>query len=205
MKSINMILEHPTSLFALIGALILIVLLLKIKKVKFTTRMITQIGVAVALTTVLSFFKVYTMPQGGQVDIGSMLPIILMALFYGPEVGFLTGFIYCIISLILDPQVYYPVQVLFDYPLAFMALGLAGYFKNNKYLGVVIAIFTRFLFHFISGVVFFGEYAQPGQSVYMYSLLYNGTYLGVDAIICLIIIAFLPIKRLYTIINKSSY
>lgn len=204
-KSISKLLEKPSLLYAIVGALILIILLLKIKKVKFNTKMITQIGIAVALATVLSFFKVLTLPQGGQVDIGGMLPIIIMALLYGPEVGFLTGFIYCLISLVLDPQIYYPVQVLFDYPLAFMALGLAGYFKNNKYLATIIAIFTRFIFHFISGVVFFGEYAKAGQSAYMYSFLYNGSYLGVDAIICLVIISLIPMKQLYTIAKQTNY
>ena len=204
-KSITEISKNPTSLFALIGVLILIILLLRIKKVKFSTKLIAQIGLAVALTTVLSLFKIYKLPQGGSVTIGSMLPIIIMALFYGPEVGFLTGFLYSIISLIIDPQMYYPVQVLFDYPLAFMALGLAGYFKNNKYLGTVIAILVRFIFHYISGVVFFAEYAPAGQSVYIYSLLYNGSFLGVDAIICLVILTVLPLKQLYTITKQSNY
>ena len=51
---------------------------------------------------------------------------MLIAFAYGPEVGFLAGFAYGILNLLLNPYILHPVQVLFDYPLPFMALGLWG-------------------------------------------------------------------------------
>ena len=86
-----------------------------------------------ALATILDMFKLTKLPNGGSVTLGAMVPIILMALLYGPEVGFLTGFLYGLIKLILGPYILHPLQVLFDYPLPFMALGLAGYFKTTKF------------------------------------------------------------------------
>lgn len=202
-KNIGEILKHPTSLAALLAVIILIIAAIKVKKVKLDTHMIAQIGIALALATVLKVFRIYHFPQGGSVTLGSMIPILLMALFYGPEVGFLTGFLYGIITLIMDPYILQPVQVLFDYPLPFMALGLAGYFRKNKIVATIIAVFVRFICHFISGVLFFGSYAPKGQSAVVYSFLSNGMLIGVEGAICVVIMAVLPVKQLYSIAVKE--
>lgn len=194
---------HPSSIFALIALVIFILFIAKIKKIKFNTHLITQIGIALALATILKIFRIYHLPQGGSVTLGSMVPILLMAFLYGPEIGYLTGFLYGIITLILDPYILQPVQVLFDYPLPFMALGLAGYFKNRKLIGTTIAILGRFICHFISGVLFFGSFAPKGMSPVVYSLFLNGNFMLLEGIICLVIISVLPIKNLEHILNKN--
>lgn len=192
--------KSPIALFALLGVLILIFAVLKFRKIKFTTQMITLIGLSIALSTVLQFITILKLPQGGSVTAGSMVPIILIALFYGPEVGFLTGFLFGIINFIVTPYALHPVQVLFDYPLPFMAIGIVGYFKGRDIkvilAGVVLAMTARFACHFISGVVFFGSYAPEGTSVYLYSLIYNGSYMGIETIISCVIIGILPLRRL---------
>lgn len=203
-KSFSKILAHPYSILTLIGVIIILLVLLNVKKIKLTPRLMTQIGLALALATILNMFKITELPSGGAITPGAMVPIILVALLYGPEVGFLTGFLYGLISLVLGPYILHPVQVLFDYPLPFMALGLAGYFKNKKLLGTIVAIIGRFIFHFISGIVFWGANAPDTMSPYLYSLVYNGIYLGANAIICIVIIQLLPISNLYTILNRNS-
>lgn len=199
-ERITEITKNPVAIFALLGVLLLIYGVLKIRKIKITTRMITLIGISIAAATVLQFITVLKLPQGGSVTAGSMVPIILIALFYGPEVGILTGFLFGIINFIVSPFAMHPVQVLFDYPLPFMAIGIVGYFRSLNIKGILIgvtfAMFARFACHFISGVVFFGSYAPEGTSAYLYSLLYNGSYMGVETIISCVIIALLPIKRL---------
>jgi thiamine transporter len=199
-ERITEITKNPIAIFALLGVLLLIYGVLKIREIKITTRMMTLIGISIASATVLQFITILKLPQGGSVTAGSMVPIILIALFYGPEVGILTGFLFGIINFIVSPFALHPVQVLFDYPLPFMAIGLVGYFRSFKIkgllIGVTLAMFARFACHFISGVVFFGSYAPEGTSVYLYSLLYNGSYMGVETIISCVIIALLPIKRL---------
>jgi thiamine transporter len=203
-ENITEIFKHPTSLAALLGVILLIGFLMKTRKVKLDVRIITQIGLALALATVLKIFRLYHFPQGGSITLGSMIPILLISLFYGPETGFLTGFLYGIITLLLDPYVLHPVQVLFDYPLPFMVLGLAGYFKENKILGTVAAVFARFLCHFISGYVFFGSYAPQGTSPFVYSLMVNGIHMGVEGIICVVIMVLLPVPTLYSILNRKK-
>lgn len=202
-QNISEIIKHPTSIFALLATIIIFIFIAKVRKVKFNTRLIAQIGIALALATVLKVFRIYHLPQGGSITLGSMIPILLLSIFYGPEVGFITGFLYGIITLILDPYILHPVQVLFDYPLPFMALGLAGYFKNNKVLGTVVALVGRFSCHFISGVVFFGSYAPKGMSPAVYSLMVNGIFIGIEGAICIMIMIFLPVERLKHILSRD--
>lgn len=204
-ENLSEILKHPTSIITLIGVLILILAFIKIKKVKISTRITTQIGIALALSAVLQIFRLYHFPQGGSVTLGSMVPILIIALVYGPEIGFLTGFLHGILTLFLDPYILHPVQLLFDYPLPSMALGLAGYFKSNKMLGSIVSIFVKFLFHFISGVVFFGSFAPKGMSAVVYSLVVNGSFMIVEGGICVFLIALLPIKMLKKNINSGNY
>lgn len=207
-ERITEITKNPTAIFALLGVLVLIFAIFNIKKIKFTTRMITLIGISMAASTVLQFITIIKLSQGGSVTAASMVPIILIALIYGSEVGILTGFLFGIINFIVSPFALHPVQVLFDYPLPFMAIGLVGYFRSLSIrgilIGVILAMFVRFACHFISGVVFFGSYAPEGTSVYLYSLLYNGSYMGMETIITFVVIALLPIKRLSKqVLNES--
>lgn len=203
LKNLLTIKESPTTIFALVGIIILILFILKMRKVKLTTRLITQIGLALALGTVLKMFTLWKMPQGGSVTFGSMVPILLIGYFYGPEIGILTGFLFGLIDFILGPYILHPVQVMFDYILPFMSLGLTGYFRNNRYLGTFIAVFGRFVCHVISGVVFFAEFAK-GSSPLLYSIGYNGSFLGVDLIICLVIMAILPVNQIYGVLNRKE-
>lgn len=196
MDKMTAILASPTSIAALAALFVFIFALLRMKKVTLTTRMMTHIGLALALAAVLHTVRLYHLPQGGSITLGSMVPILLMAMYYGAEVGYLTGFLYGMINLVQDPYILHPIQVLFDYPLPFMALGLAGYFKERMVIGTAMAVLGRFLCHFISGVVFFASYAPPNMSPYVYSLVFNGSYLVPELAICLIIMRVLPVKRL---------
>lgn len=201
--NIATIAASPTTILILVGVILLVVALMRMKKVNFSARMMAHIGLALALAAILHAFKLYHMPQGGSVTLGSMIPILLIAFFYGAETGYLTGFLYGMINLIQDPFILHPVQVLFDYPLPFMALGLAGYFKGRYLVGTVVGIIGRFLFHFISGIVFFASYAPPGVSPYLYSFLFNASYLGVECIICLVLMRVLPIERIEMTIRRQ--
>lgn len=202
-KNIADILAKPAALAALAGVIILTVTLLRVKKVRITPKLTAQIGIAIALSLVLNMFKIYRLPQGGSITLGGMVPILLIAMIYGPEAGFLTGLLYGILDLILEPYIVHPIQLLFDYPLPFMALGIAGYFKHNKLLGTVVAVFARFIFHFVSGFVFFADYSQNMGPV-LYSLVYNGSFLAIDGLICLVIIGILPIDRLRHIAKAQA-
>jgi thiamine transporter len=75
------------------------------------------------------------------------------------------------------------VQFVLEYPIAFGVIGLAGLFKRNELLGAVVGLGLRFLAHMIAGVVFWSEYAPPGMSPLIYSIIYNGSYMLPEIII----------------------
>jgi thiamine transporter len=161
---------------------------------KFDTRVLAEMAIAIALATVLSYIKIFSMPYGGSVTLGSMVPILLISFRRDVKIGVITGVIYGLVQMILDGWFYSPVGMALDYPIAFGVLGLAALFKKQPILGVVIAMVGRFLSHFISGVVFFGIYAPEGMSPVLYSAIYNGGYMLPELIISAILI-YLLIQR----------
>lgn len=161
---------------------------------KSQTRIIAEIVVAVALAYVLNLIVLFRMPQGGSVTAVSMVPILWLALRRGPKIGVLGGIVFGLVDMFPEPFIVHPVQFLLDYPLAFGALGLAGFFRGHPLLGVVAGILGRFVSHFISGIVFFATYAPAGMNPALYSAIYNGSYLIVELILS-IIVMFVLVKR----------
>lgn len=163
------------------------------KKVRWDARSLAQAAMCIALSYILSCFRLFRFEFGGSITLFSMLPVILCALAQGPARGLVIGCAYGLLQLIQDFYISHPMQLLLDYPLAFAMLGLAGL---AKYLplpqraklpaAVLIAACGRFAMHLISGAVFFGSYAAPGQSALAYSFIYNIGYMGPDAALCLI-------------------
>ena len=170
-------------------------------KQKFSTRLIAHIGLVLGLSTVLNMITIFTLPNGGSITLGSMVPIILIGFLYGPSIGFLTGGLFGVINLMLGAYIVHPIQLLLDYPLAFMVLGFASFFKNHRAIGTLLGVFLRFVCHVISGVVFFGSFTPEGMSPLLYSIAYNGSYMAIEAIITMVIISLLPVKRLKDILN----
>ncbi|MGB9812343.1 MAG: energy-coupled thiamine transporter ThiT [Thermovenabulum sp.] len=152
-------------------------------------------AIMIAISLILSFVKIFQAPYGGSITLGSMVPIILYSLRNGPFAGIVAGIAYGLLQLIIEPYIVHPVQVILDYPLAFGLLGLSGFFKNNVFLGSFLGIFGRFVSHFLSGVVFFASYAPKGMNVFLYSALYNGSYLLPEFIITFIVLRFVLYNR----------
>ncbi|MCC5910127.1 MAG: energy-coupled thiamine transporter ThiT [Clostridiaceae bacterium] len=158
---------------------------------KFDTKIIVYGSLCVALSFVLSYIRIYRFPQGGSITPAAMLPLILYAVMFGPLPGIIAGFAFGMLRLMQDPYIIHWAQFFLDYPLAYGALGLAGFYRKNLAVSCVLAGFGRFLMSFLSGVLFFGIYAPEGMNVWLYSLTVNGIGIGVNTLIC-IVIAFLP-------------
>ena len=168
---------------------------------RWTTRMLANAALCIALAFVLSYIRLYKLPQGGSITLASMLPIFLFAYAYGVAPGMLVGAAFGILQFIQDAYFVHPIELLLDYPLAFALLGLAGLanrFSDKWGLipGIILGTFGRFVCAFLSGVIFFGMYAPEGQSVLVYSAVYNGFYLIPEAIICIVLAMVPQIRRL---------
>ncbi len=153
-------------------------------------RLIAEVGVTIALAGVLHMVKLWQMPQGGSITLGTMVPLFILALRRGAMAGLIAGALYGFFEgwiLSGGKNFYHPVQVLLDYPLAFGLTGLAGFFPRWPAFGVVVGSVARYASHVISGVVFFAQYAPKGQPVLLYSLGYNAFYLGPDFLIAIVL------------------
>lgn len=168
------------------------------------TSKLVNISLMIALAFLLSNLRLYHFPQGGAITTGAMVPLILISFRYGAKEGALAGFLFGMFQIIQDPFILHPVQVLFDYPLPFMAMGLAGFFPQRMFLATALAFAVRFACHFISGVVFFASYAPEGVSPIIYSLTVNATYIVPEMLICCAILKFLPVERLLAAMDKNS-
>jgi thiamine transporter len=159
------------------------------------TEMILFIAMANALYLVSRFYlPFFHFPEGGSITIGSMVPLLWFALRRGPRWGVEAGVIYGLVHMVISGDIYYPTQIVLDYPLAFGALGLAGAFRDRPVIGVGVGIIGRFVCHFVSGVIFFGQYAWPGWNPIAYSAVYNASYLIPEFMISAIVI-FILLKR----------
>jgi thiamine transporter len=89
--------------------------------------------------------------------------------------------------------------VALDYPLAFGVLGLAGFFQNQPPLGATVGITGRFAMHFIAGVVYWAPLYAPKLNPFVYSAVYNGSYLVPELIVSGIIIYLLQKSKVLRI------
>jgi len=143
---------------------------------------------------VLSNIKIYQLPYGGSITLGSMVPLFLIAFRRGPVVGIFTGAVHEMVQLALQPYILNPAQLLLDYPLPFACIGLAGFFRRALMMGVSIGVVGRFLSHWISGIVFWYMFTPEGITPMLYSTIYNGSYMAGELIVSAIIIHLL-LKR----------
>ena len=164
----------------------------KAEETKILAEMIVFIALANVLYIISKFyFPFLHLPQGGSVTLASMVPLFWFALRRGLRWGVEAGIVYGLVHMVISGDIYYPTQIILDYPLAFGALGLAGAFRKRPVIGVGVGMLGRFICHFISGVAFFGQYAWEGWNVYAYSAAYNATYLVPEFIVSAIILFIL--------------
>ncbi len=153
----------------------------------------------IGLSSVLSLFIIFSMPQGGSITLGSMVPIFVLSLRRGPKVGMLAGACLGIIILAIQPFVYNAVQLLLDYPLAFGALGLCGFLPRWPVAGVGIGIAARFISHYVSGVLFFCGSNTTSMICPVYSAYYNASYLVPEFFISAAIVLVLARRGVLTV------
>ncbi|MCR5733254.1 MAG: energy-coupled thiamine transporter ThiT [Lachnospiraceae bacterium] len=181
-------------------------------KHRMDTRQLAFSAIAMALGMITSFIKLLSMPMGGSVTLFSMLFITLIGYWFGLSAGLTTAIAYGILQILAGPYIISIPQLLTDYILAFGALGLSGLFCGKKFIcvnekknstytisglvpGYIIAVLCRLFFSTLSGVIFFGSYAPdnfPNPTVY--SLVYNGSYMGLELLLTVIVISLPPVS-----------
>ena len=172
-----------------------------------TTKKLVFSAMGIALALVTSYLKLWDMPMGGSVTLLSMLFVTLIGYWFGAKYGLLTGAAFGLLQFIIHPYMLSLPQVILDYPLAFGALGLSGFFRNHKYglqLGYLVGVCGRFVFSTLSGVIFFASYAPEGMNPWVYSIVYQGSYLGTEALLTFIIIMLPPVGRALKLVKLQA-
>ena len=171
------------------------------EKKKMGTRQLVFCAMAMALAFITSYLKLFNMPWGGSVTLCSMLFIVLVANWYGPKTGVLVGLAYGILQFIQEPYVLSFFQVCCDYILAFAALGVAGFFAKSKHgllKGYIAAVIARGAFHALGGYLYWMDYMPdnfPKALTSVYPIVYNYSYLLVEAVITVIVISIPTVSK----------
>lgn len=213
------------------------------------TKRLTESAMLIALAVVLEIVGrtvIPPMPFGGQLTLVSMLPIVLISYRHGVKWGITAGFAYSLVQMALGADTvtaaFQPgyfgdgtqilnavIMCLFDYVLAYSALGLGGCFRDkvkNKgislMLGSLVALSARYLCHIVSGYVLFAGWAEwfftqegfpawgaalvsslsPEMLGLTYSVVYNGMYM-VPEILLTAVVAVL-VARIPRIVVKEA-
>ena len=188
-------------------ALLILISTLAGKKKTVNAKQLAFAAGALALAIVTSYIKLFHLPMGGSVTLFSMFFVTLIGYWYGPAVGLMAGVAYGLLQMILDPYIVSIPQMLIDYPFAFGALGLAGFFsekKNGMIIGYIVSVLGRFVFSVLSGVIFFGMYAPEGMSPLVYAIVYNGSYLATEAAITIILLCVPAVKKALATIKTQA-
>lgn len=158
---------------------------------------IVEGGIFIALSMILDYIKIWKMPQGGSVTALAMLPLILYSQKWGIKNGLLASTTFGVLKFLLSGGFsLHPLSIVFDYLVGFGVLEFAGAFRGNKEkatLGAALAIFLRFVSVFISGAFVWYIYAPEGMNPYLYSFIYNITYMGPELLLtCIVLYVIYP-------------
>jgi thiamine transporter len=181
--------------------------------------LLVEIAIFAALGFVLDFVA-FKMPQGGSVSL-VMIPIVLMAFRRGVLAGIITGLLIGLLQIVSGLISVTPLsfsfvvmQVILDYLIAYGVVGFAGLLrpqylnfvhqqKRGKMISIIVSAvligsLLRYITHVITGIFFFGMYAEEGANLFIYSSIYNATYMIpvflLTAVVCALL--FLAAPRL---------
>ena len=200
-----------------IAALIIALVLICIFNKKYTTTEIAYAGVCLAASFALSFIKVSPVQYGGSITLASFVPLLIYAYKFGPVKGTIAGIILGLFNFISDPYILTPLTFFLDYILAFASIGLMGFAPMlgklpqwaKVTIGTVIVYVARFIFHLVSGFVYFAEDAIwadiPTPNMFVYSFVYQCVYLPADCVIAVgVLLALVKTKTLDKLLDMMT-
>ena len=171
---------------------------------KLNVRMLCEGAVFIAIALILGQLRLYEFPNGGSISL-EMLPMFIFITRWGFRNGLVGCFAFGVLQIFVEGAISWGwVSMILDFILAFGVMGLGGLFKGKIYPASVVAAVARFIVHFISGITVY-RILVPTElfnltftNPWIYSLAYNGSYIVVDLVLCLIVITALmasPVMR----------
>ena len=172
-------------------------------------RCLTECAVFAALSLALSYLKIpigFSFGGfGGSIDL-VMIPLIIAAYRWGLGWGLGTGLVFCTLKFFFAGGSAVNWQsMLLDYSVAYMFVGFAGLLMRREgklWLAALIGCVGRFVIHFISGITIYAMYMEdifglPMTNTWVYSLLYNGSYMLPNTILAVVLCLILekPLRK----------
>lgn len=180
------------------------------KQIQFIAEISIFSALGLALDLIAATYFSFAWLNGGSITL-AFIPIFLMGYRHGLKGGLLTGLLIGTIQLFWSQYLYHFIQVLLDYVLPNVVLGLVGIvhkpvsqnkgWKRALYISVSILVvcFLRLFLLTLSGVYYW-------ETGWIASISYNASYTGISTLICLIItltlVSVLP--RNYVFLNECA-
>lgn len=191
---------------------------------KTNVRALSECGIMIAFSLVLSLITLGNLPAGGSVTLASMLPIVVVSYRWGLKFGLFSAFASSLLQLTLGLSAFSYVTTwqsvlavaLLDYIVAYLVYGLSGIFRRffeNQFpamtLGALMAGVLRYLCHVISGATVWAGLSIPDSAALLYSISYNATYMIPDTLILFIVTGYVSLlidfkRTLPTRIKRKS-
>ena len=166
-------------------------------------RAVTECAVFVAMALALSYLKIPIGLAfggfGGSIDL-VMIPLIVFAVHRGLGWGLLAGLVFGTIKYFIGAHADISwISIIFDYSVAYAFVGFAGLLRRQPrqlWLAALIGCFGRFVIHFIRGITIYAMYMEdifglPMTNVWVYSALYNGSYMLPNTALAVVLCAIL--------------
>ena len=167
--------------------------------------MMVEVAIFAAIGLVLDQISFSLWAQGGSISF-VMLPIMLMSIRWGLLAGLATGLIIGVLQMMFGAYIVHWLQAILDYGLAFTVVGLVAVIRKPLLeaaksidkmkmtiyivLGALLGGSLRFISHLLAGVIFFKEYAGD-ENVWLYSIIYNTSYMLPATLLTALIAALL--------------
>lgn len=205
MLKVSIIISIVLLIALILGSVIsYLVLRKKGKTTVITTKDITYGAICLACSFALSFIGI-KFPQAGTITPASSLPIMIYCYYFGFKKSLVVCTAYTVLQFLQSPSIVHPMSLVLDYVIPYMALIFFGVFAKKKtdtidtaasagvqiksnykfFIGAACYIIVRYFSHSLSGIIFYGDYAQWGLASVPYAFVYN-LYFIADAAIAII-------------------
>ena len=182
---------------------------------KTTTKELVFGAICVALSFVLSLIRIFRLTNAGSVTLASIFPIALYCYIFGVNKSMVICFVCSLLNFCQGPYVISVWSALLDYLLPYLALSLVGIFAVNPktftsegsalkkhgkfFIGLACYFVVRLFSHTLAGMLFWSQGVDfwifsgdlVGWTSFLYSLVYNLSYLLPDTLVAGVVALFL--------------
>ena len=149
-------------------------------------KMMAETAILSALAFALSFLTI-NLAETFYIEF-AVIPVIFLALRRGLRWGFIGGLVLALLFLITGKVSTIPMKsaglqyldLLLEYGLAPISLGLAGIFKKRQVklsgvlAGALVASLVKYFWHFLAGGIFWASYVPKGWNPWAFSFVTQG-------------------------------